>query len=202
MHASAAGDDAAAAAPPTSGSREEIFDAAARILSRRGYEATTTRAIAQAAGIKAGTIYHYFGSKDDIVQVVIDRGVDIVREAVVEALANAPKDDPRRRLAAAIAAHLRSSLEYSDYTSACIRSFSFVPEKIRQKNSERRRRYEDVWRELVAELRAAGALRDDVSADSVRLLLLGAMNWAGEWYRPDRLTIEQIADDFALTVLK
>jgi TetR/AcrR family transcriptional regulator, cholesterol catabolism regulator len=33
------------------------------------------------------------------------------------------------------------------------------------------------------------------------LLLLGALNWAGEWYRPDRMDIDDISRDFAASIL-
>lgn len=46
--------------------REEILQAAVRLFAERGYGRTTTREIARAAGISEGTIYTYFGSKQDL----------------------------------------------------------------------------------------------------------------------------------------
>jgi hypothetical protein len=43
----------------------------------------------------------------------------------------------------------------------------------------------------------AGYIPKDVSLDAARLMLLGAVNWAGEWYRPGRVPIDKIAADFA-----
>ena len=196
---------AAASDPNESAGREGarlILDAAARLLRDHGYEAATTRAIAAAVGIKAGSIYHHFGSKDDIVEAVMNNGVRFVLDAVTAALAALPQDaSPRERLETAIRAHLMSSLEHSDYTSASIRAFAFLPSSIRAKCAPQRRRYEDLWRDLVADmLRRHGSGRD-ISPDALRLMLLGAINWAGEWYRPGRLTIDKIARDFAVAIL-
>jgi AcrR family transcriptional regulator len=185
------------------GARRQILNAAAHLLKHRGYETTTTRAIAAAVGIKGGSIYHHFPSKDAIVGEVVNEGVRVVYDAVVAALAALPaRAAPRRRLETAIKAHLLSSLEHSDYTSACIRTFAFLPEAVRRECRAERRRYEKLWRDLVAELYEAGAIDAKLSPDAVRLLLLGAVNWAGEWYRPGRMGIDEISRDFAACVLR
>jgi len=183
--------------------RRQILDAAAHLLKHRGYDATTTRAIAAAVGIKGGSIYHHFPSKDAIVGEVVNEGVRVVFDAVVAALAALPaRSSPRRRLETAIRAHLLSSLEHSDYTSACIRTFAFLPEAVRRECRAERRRYEKLWQDLVDQLCDARLVTSNVSADSLRLLLLGAVNWAGEWYRPGRMGIDEIARDFAACVIR
>lgn len=188
--------------PDDGGSRRQILNAAASLLRSRGYQATTTRAIAQVVGIKAGTIYHYFPSKDAIVAAVVDEGVRVVHDAVVGALAALPPEaTPHQRLTLAVKQHLLSSLEHGDYTSASIRAFAFLPTAVRRGCRLERRRYEEVWRGLVEECRKAGLIDDAISPDSVRLLILGAVNWAGEWYRPDRMNIDAIARDFASCIL-
>jgi TetR/AcrR family transcriptional regulator, cholesterol catabolism regulator len=191
-----------AAAPAPSGARRQILDAAAYLLKHRGYEAATTRAIATAVGIKGGSIYYHFPSKDAIVGEVVNEGVRVVYDAVEKAINALPASaKPRRRLEAAIKAHLLSSLEHSNYTSASIRSFVFLPDSVRQGCRIERRRYEALWGKLVGELYEAGLIDPDISPESVRLLLLGALNWAGEWYRPDRMGIDDISRDFAASIL-
>jgi TetR/AcrR family transcriptional regulator, cholesterol catabolism regulator len=184
------------------GAARDILDAGAWLLRHRGYEATTTRAIADRVGIKAGSIYHHFPSKDHIVQQVLDEGVRVVLRDVSAALASLPNDAaPLDRLQAAIKAHLLSSLENSDYTSASIRAFAFLPEQLRRNCRVERRRYEQIWQGLILEAANAGLIPQGVSLDAARLLLLGAVNWAGEWYRPGRLAIDDIARSFAMVAI-
>jgi AcrR family transcriptional regulator len=184
------------------GGARQILDAAAWLLRHRGYEATTTRAIAERVGIKAGSIYHQFSSKDVIVEQVSNECVGVLHEAVTAALDALPaKADPRSRLQAAITAHLRSSLEHSDYTSACIRAFVFLPAELRKTCRLERRRYEAIWRDIVVDAAKAGYIPEGVNLDAARLMLLGALNWAGEWYRPGGLSIEKIAQDFTASIL-
>lgn len=45
-----------------------ILSTALEMLHERGYEATTMRAIATKAGVSLGNAYHYFGSKDHLIQ--------------------------------------------------------------------------------------------------------------------------------------
>ncbi len=191
--------------PERVGSASQILDTAARLMREKGYEATTIRAIALEVGIKAGSIYHHFPSKDDIVQKVVDEGVRVVYEAVVGALAALPpKSTPRKRLETAVRAHLLSSLEHSDYTSASIRAFAFLPPKVREEKKKnaasnaRNTRTSGARSSRIWPTPAPFIL--SISQDSVRLMLLGAVNWAGEWYRPGRLSIDKIARDFAASI--
>jgi AcrR family transcriptional regulator len=65
---------------PRPGSRAEqrrrtearILDAAAGVFVADGYERTTIRAVASAAGVDAGLVMHYFGSKQELYRRVID----------------------------------------------------------------------------------------------------------------------------------
>src|ERR1700758_3074944 len=51
---------------------ERILDAAAQAFLTAGYERTTIRAVASAAGVDAGLVMHYFGSKQELSRRVID----------------------------------------------------------------------------------------------------------------------------------
>jgi AcrR family transcriptional regulator len=52
---------------------EVVLDAAAQVLTQRGYAAATTNRIAAAAGVSVGTVYEYFASKDGIFEALIQR---------------------------------------------------------------------------------------------------------------------------------
>src|SRR3954462_10900703 len=52
--------------------RGKIIEAAARILREHGARAVTTRAVSQAAGVQAPTIYRLFGDKDGLVDAVAE----------------------------------------------------------------------------------------------------------------------------------
>lgn len=55
-------------------SREEILDAASRIMSQRGFEGTSISAISKEAGLPNSSIYWHFESKSEILAAVMERG--------------------------------------------------------------------------------------------------------------------------------
>ncbi len=55
------------------GKRDEITDAAMELFFERGYEATSVRAIMDKAGGEIGMFYHYFKSKDELFDRVVQR---------------------------------------------------------------------------------------------------------------------------------
>lgn len=183
-------------------SRQRILDAAARLFREHGYAGVSLRDIADDAGMKAGSLYYHFASKEEIVAKVLDIGIELVHAAVQREVAALPADATARRLlAAAIRRHLRTFLAYSDYTSANVRIFGQLPPTVRQRNLAARRRYELLWDALIERARAQGGIRPDVETATLRLFLLGAMNATLEWFDPARGDIDALAARYARLAL-
>jgi AcrR family transcriptional regulator len=53
--------------------RSELIETALRLFAERGFRATTIADIASATGTAHGLVYHYFGSKDELLEAVLDR---------------------------------------------------------------------------------------------------------------------------------
>lgn len=68
--------------------KARILSAALEMLHERGYEKTTMRAIAREAGVSLGNAYHYFGSKDHLIQAFYQRTHEDHLRAVEPALKN------------------------------------------------------------------------------------------------------------------
>jgi AcrR family transcriptional regulator len=62
---------------PESGlsARDELLGAAATLFTTLGYAATTTRAVAERAGVRQATMYHYFGGKEDLLAELLESTV-------------------------------------------------------------------------------------------------------------------------------
>jgi AcrR family transcriptional regulator len=163
--------------------RKRVLDAGARAFRRDGYAAVALKDIATLAGLQAGSLYYHFGSKEEIVEEVLEAGVEGVSAVTREAVAAlGPGADPLARLRAAIAAHLKFVLSESDYAVANIRILSQVPREIRQRHLKRQRRYGAFWRGLFEDAARGKRLRGDLDLSVVRMLTLGALNWSVEWY--------------------
>jgi AcrR family transcriptional regulator len=189
------------AATKSERTRRRILDAAA-VAFRRGYASVTLKDIAALAGMQAGSLYYHFDTKEELVEAVLDAGVDGAIAATREAVdALGPDADPVARLRAAIAAHLRFVLAEDAYASANIRILGQVPEAIRERHLKRQRAYGAFWRTLFRQAAAAGAIRPDVDLSVARMLALGALNWSVEWYRDGRRTPGEIAAHAATMIL-
>jgi AcrR family transcriptional regulator len=182
------------------GSRRLILDTAARLLRSGGYHQTTLREIAEAVGIRKASLYYHFAAKEEIVEAVANDGVRFVHEAVAAALAETAGAEPRIRLEAAIRAHLTALHGHGDYTSASIKAFPFGPVAAPESVRQVRRAYEDVWRDLIAELQAADAISAARAPEALRYFLLGALNGSTDWYRPGRFDIAALAGEFAALI--
>lgn len=178
----------------SSRTRRRLLDAAARLFKERGYAGTRQEDIADAAAIKAASVYYHFSSKEELMGEVLDQGIARCFDAVTASVdALGPEASLRARLRAAVAAHLDMLLRHGDYTAANIRSFGQVPEPIRRRHWPLREAYGDYWRGLLESGQRSGELKKDADLSLLRMLLLGSLNWAIEWYDPRRKTADEIA---------
>lgn len=174
--------------------RQRLLDAAARVFRDRGYAGARLADIAEAAEMHPPGVYYYFPSKEDLVEEVLRAGVARAAAYVEERVAALPEGATALdRLRAAIEGHVLMVLEIGDYTSANIRIFGQLPADIRRRHLAQQRAYGDLWRSRLEEARAAGELRADLDLSVVRMLILGALNWTVEWYRPGMLPASEVA---------
>ncbi len=157
----------------------QILDAAARLFCEQGYQGTTIRDIARAVGILPGSLYAHFATKDDLLVAVYIRGVDQICQAVGTSVER--RTDPWERLEAACVAHLESILRNDDYARVVVRVLPQDVSPVSQRLVQERDRYEALWQSLVEAL----PLPRRTDRKALRLMLLGALNWAQNWYRPD-----------------
>ena len=125
------------------------------------------------------------------------RGVDLAAVAVATGIPRARAlptlDEFATAARAAIEAHVLMVLEIGDYTCANIRIFGQVPDDIRSRHLEDQRAYGHVWQSLLEDARAAGELRPELDLSVIRMLILGALNWTAEWYRPGPQSATEVA---------
>jgi AcrR family transcriptional regulator len=64
--------------------KEEILKAAVKVFSKYGYSGSTTKKIAESAGISEGTIYNYFKNKHDLLLHIIKNYFNQIRKTLQE----------------------------------------------------------------------------------------------------------------------
>lgn len=93
-----------------------ILDAALGLFQTKGFDQTTMRDIAAAAGMATGAAYHYFPSKDAMVMAFYQRSYDDMRPLLESALAGVRR--PEQQLIALI----RAKLEYFEPNRAVLKA--------------------------------------------------------------------------------
>lgn len=88
---------------------ESILEATIRVLVARGYERTTTIAIAERAGVSVGSLYQYFPNKESLVAALVERHTTELLAYTDRVLAGAesrePADTMRAFVRASVDAH-------------------------------------------------------------------------------------------------
>lgn len=178
-----------------------LLAAATRLFADQGYDRTSVQEIVEAAGVTKGALYHYFGSKEDLLQEVYARLLRLQQERLdMYAGSQEPVEE---RLRAAAADVVVTTIENLDDASIFFRSMhQLSPEKNKQVRAERRR-YHERFRALVEEGQRAGVFTRDIPADLVVDYHFGSVHHLSTWYRPDGpLTPQQVATHLADLLLR
>jgi AcrR family transcriptional regulator len=167
----------------------QILDEAARLFGRRGYHATTMRDIGEATGLLAGSLYAHIASKEQLLyEVVVQAAAQFL--GAVEPM-RAELVAPEERLRKAMRAHVRVVADNLDKAWVFHHEWKSLTDERRADVRRLRRRYEDMWDDIVRDLPGAEDPR------FARLLVLSAANWTYTWYRPaGPLSPEEVADRF------
>ncbi|HEX8754381.1 MAG TPA: TetR/AcrR family transcriptional regulator [Solirubrobacterales bacterium] len=161
-----------AQAPPVD-KRRQILDAAVRVFARQGFHATRVADIADEAGVAYGLVYHYFRSKDEVLNELFAERWSLLLQAIEEA---DRAGGPHRARLAAVAAFIIDSYRHDPELMKVI-----IVEVTRAANSfgrthlpEIRRAYEGIAK-IVADGQEAGAFRSDISPLFASMSFYGAI---------------------------
>lgn len=183
------------AAPEEQNRRAELIRAAGRLFREQGYDATTIRDIAAAVGMRSGSPFYHFKSKQEMLKAVVLEGLE---SALIDAEAvTAEKRSPRETFRGLIRAHLGTILEHGgDFVPVLLYEWRSLSDESRAEIVMMKDRYEAIWQKAVKDLKRAKLIRVDPKL--ARLLIFGALNWTAQWYRPGgALAIDDIADQAA-----
>ena len=175
--------------------RQIIVATSARLFADNGFDRTSIRDIAAAAGILSGSLYYYFKSKEDIFLEVHTQGMERLTEAVTKAIAT--ETIPWDRLEALAAAHSCVLLESEGFMLMVAPHSPKGMDAQFQILMEQRNAYEKIIADVIAEIDFPREVRPNL----FRLQLLGALNWAQSWYRPGGdMTPEEIGRHLVRTL--
>jgi AcrR family transcriptional regulator len=155
-----------------------VLDAAARLFREKGYASTSMRDIAAACGMLPGSLYYHVPAKEALLVAVYGEGVGQITRAVEASLSR--PGEPWERLERACTAHLEALLSGSDYAQVVVRVRPDDVPEVASELTALRDGYERTFAQAIDSL----PLPRRTDRRALKLMLLGALNWAQTWYRP------------------
>lgn len=151
------------------GRRREIFDAAVHLILEKGFQETSMREIAQAAGMGKSTLYDYFKTKDDILVFVLEEETLILTKQV-QAIAclDIPPDARLRRI-------METHLQFMQANHSLLSRLGVEVQRLKPESqqpiNERRYVYQDMVRDIILEGISQGCFRQVDALLTARLLI-------------------------------
>jgi TetR/AcrR family transcriptional regulator, cholesterol catabolism regulator len=179
--------------------RQLVLQAAARLFRDKGFAATTTRDIAAAAGMQSGSPFYHFESKAALLHAVMEQGM----RAALQRQAGVPaSSQPEERLRGLVRTHFDILLgPGSDFIPVMLYEWRSLTPPQRAAIAALQREYEAAWAAALQALCRSGRIRAD--ARLAKLMMLGALNWSVQWYKPrSGASLDELAEAAMLLFLQ
>ena len=164
---------------------------AAALFRRRGYASASLRDVAAAVGLSKAGLYHHFASKERILEAVYERAVDVLEAGLRDVLALRGTET---RLRGLVTGRVRAIADEQDVMTVYWQERPWIAPEILSRLEGRLREYRHTILELIEAGRREGALRPDLDPHILMLGLDGMTGWLHLWYRPGRLSVEEIGE--------
>ena len=173
--------------------RTKIREAAAKLFAEKGFENTTTRDIAGAAGINNAALYYYFDSKEQLLYQILEEvmrtGLDRIAEIELS-----PRP-LKEKLALTLRIHTTAAVDFDKMKMLVHDQRSLSPdhrEELNQKQSE----YVSRLIAILKQLQDQGEMLD-LDLTVCAYAFFGMVSWAYRWYRPDgKVKLDELSEIF------
>ncbi|HEX2543520.1 MAG TPA: TetR/AcrR family transcriptional regulator [Ramlibacter sp.] len=174
--------------------RLALIRGAARLFRRKGFDGTSTRDIAAAAGMQSGSPFYHFTSKQALLFAVMQEGMRHALERQHTAIAGKDRLDVAAQLRVLVRNHFEVLLGAgSDFIPVMLYEARSINARQRAAIAALQGEYEADWHPVLQALHADGRLKADVKL--ARLLIFGALNWSVQWFdRRQPATLDQLTD--------
>ena len=161
--------------------RNRIFDVAAEVFHRKGYDNTSMSDVASAAGLTKAGLYHHVASKESLLYTILDSGLDMTESYVVKPLEEIA--DPLQRLKTMIDLHLQLVLEERNLqVTGLLHECKTLAPADRTRINRRKKEYVKMTTKLIADVIKKYNVKD-VNPKVAAFALLGMLNWTYQWYK-------------------
>ncbi|WP_404287961.1 TetR/AcrR family transcriptional regulator [Glutamicibacter arilaitensis] len=173
---------------------EQVQRAAVARFAQQGFAATGIRELGTAAGINSATLYHYVGSKQDLLMRIISTCLNAMISGGREAIAGAEK--PAGQLARLIAFHVA----FTATNPLTARVAEYEMRALTGPAQEQMQALRDHYESLFSKVLVDGQKAGEFSTNDLTMARLAVMEMGtgvAHWYRPDgRLSLSQVQENF------
>jgi len=152
--------------------RRQILEAAVRAFARRGYHACRVGEIAEEAGVAYGLVYHYFGSKEEVLESIFrDTWTQMLARIREVAESGEPVREQVRKVTALL---LRTWRRDPDLVRVLVSEVTRSPEQLRRQIDEIGHAYQAL-EQIVVNGQRSGEFRSDVDPQIAATIFYGAL---------------------------
>lgn len=170
--------------------RDEILLAAANLIVDKGFMACTMRSISERVNIQAGSLYHHFASKDEIVVEIMKSGAAMLLEQVRQSVEALPPETPfADRIGVAMQTHLACKLNRD---LPFMQVYEQLMPVTKRQGRHMRRRYADFWVDLIESGKRSGEVREDIASVPFVSYLLSSLNSTPDWFSAEQLKFDEL----------
>lgn len=188
---------------PESGqfTRNRVFEVAAEVFHRKGYDNASMSDIASAVGLTKAGLYHHVESKEQLLYTVLDYGLDLTEAYVLKPLDEIA--DPLDRLKKMIELHLYVVLEARNLEiTGLLHECKTLSDSDSTKINQRKKKYVQMTTSLIADVLKKYNIKD-VNPKLAAFALLGMLNWTYQWYKAaGSIQCDEIVANFQLIFLQ
>ena len=154
--------------------RRLILDAAIRVFARRGFHSCRVSDVADEAGVAYGLVYHYFDSKEEILNTLFTERWQLMLDAIVEI--DKQTDQSAREKLYQVASFIVDSYRYEpDLMKVIIVEVTRAANSFGRDHLGKIREAYDLIAVIVEGARQDGSFKSDISADFAAMLFYGAI---------------------------
>jgi AcrR family transcriptional regulator len=175
--------------------RRQIAEKAAELFDAAGYYNTSMEDIAESAGLRKPTLYHYFKSKDEILLEIHSEMIELILRRHEERLEAGVESHSRE-----LYGLMRDLIELMETHPGHLRIFfehqRELPEHYKEPIRARRQRFRGYVSDAIAGGIEAGEFVE-TDVEMATLAILGMCNWTYQWLRPNQeRTAAEVTDAF------
>ncbi|MHB8086542.1 MAG: TetR/AcrR family transcriptional regulator [Dehalococcoidia bacterium] len=182
--------------------RNHIVKIATELIIKKGYNNISTRELASALGMSTGGLYHYIGSKEDILYLIINFTSDLTRQSAADLAPKLKGKSCEERLRYSIKDYLNIVENYRDFHNFVNHIMLSLPIQDRKIVYKAESRVVDYYEKIIADGIAEGVFEAQDPRIAAHNIVVMANAWANRgWYLKKHYTLDEYTEEQTAAIL-